>query len=390
MSRKFRVGSVGLGHRGRAVVKAANTEIESFEVVATCDRNPDLFYKPVHFYYGGDKPAFKEELPNATFYQDFDEMLEKADLDILIVETPATCHAELCAKALKHGIHVYSEVPSVASFQEADMLWKAQQESDHMLMTGATTCGWGFVLALQDLVKKGILGKPFAMEAEYIHDMRELWEETPWRKPSKENPWYPITYCTHPLGPLLSIIDEDLKQVSCMSTGSHVTDLEAAHDFMTAICQTPSGVIVKLTCSFINCSKTGLHSYRVFGTEGYFEHLSSRGSEPPKTRFNSNVLYGADSLTELPVTFTPKEVEEWKKKNPLVGFGHGGADSYMMRQFEAALLKGEKKAPCDLKASLRMTLPGLFALKSALNGGNLQKIYYPWDSDWESFLNTQK
>ena len=62
----------------------------------------------------------------------------------------------------------------------------------------------------------------------------------------------------------------------------------------------------------------------------------------------------------------------------------------MVQQFESAPLKGEKKAPCSLKASLLMTLPGLFALKSVLNGGNLQKIYYPWDNDRESFLNTQK
>ena len=388
MGKKFRIGCVGLGHRGRAMLKWANGGIDSFEAVAACDRNPDLFYKPASFS-SGDRGILKDELPDTVFYQDYDEMLEKADLDIVLVETPATCHAEFCAKALKRGIHVYSDIPSVASLEEADLLWKAQQESDAMLMTGATTCGWGFVLALQDLVGKGLLGKPFAMEAEYIHDCRPLWEESPWRKPSGENHWYPITYCTHSLGPLLSIIDEDLKTVTCLSTGSHVTGIEGAHDLMTATYQTPSGVIVRQTCSFINNCKTGHHSFRIFGTEGYFEHLSARGSEPEKTRFNSNRLYGADQITELPISFAQNNAGTSSPKSARTNFGHGGADSYLMRKFEETLLNGGREAPCSLKAGLRMTLPGIFAAESALNGGMPQKICYPWDSEWPDFLLKQ-
>lgn len=383
MCREFRIGCVGLGHRGRAMLKWANDGIESFKAVAACDTKPDLFYKPAR-----NQPSLKSELPDVEYYPDYDEMLEKAHLDVVLVETPATCHAEFCDKALKRGIHVYSDIPSVATLEEADMLWKSQRESSAMLMTGATTCGWGFVLALQDLVRKGLLGKPFAMEAEYIHDGRSLWEETPWRKPSKDKPYYPIHYCTHSLGPLLSIIDEDLKTVTCMSTGSHVTGLEGAHDLMTATYQTPSGVVVRQTCSFINCCKTGNHSFRVFGTEGYFEHLSSRGAEPEKTRFNSNVLYGADKITELPVSFMPNELDAYRQKNPRSAFGHGGGDSYLMRKFEETLLNGGTTAPCDLKAGLRMTLPGIFACQSARNGGTPVKIYYPWDEEWPEFLKS--
>ena len=61
----------------------------------------------------------------------------------------------------------------------------------------------------------------------------------------------------------------------------------------------------------------------------------------------------------------------------------------MMRKFEEALPRGDTHAPCDLKAELRMTLPGIFAVKSALNGGMPQKIYYPWDSEWPEFLSNE-
>ena len=98
MDRKFRLGGVGLGHRGRAMLKWANDGIGSFEAVAACDLNPDRFYKTPVFAGGGNQNPLKDELPNVVFYQDYDEMLEKAGLDIVLVETPATCHAEFCAR----------------------------------------------------------------------------------------------------------------------------------------------------------------------------------------------------------------------------------------------------------------------------------------------------
>ena len=96
------------------------------------------------------------------------------------------------------------------------MLWDVQKDAAGMLMTGATTCGWGFVLALQDLYRQGLLGRPYFLEAEYIHDCRGLWEETPWRKPTKKWGAMPIRYCTHSLGPLLSVMEEDCRCESFM------------------------------------------------------------------------------------------------------------------------------------------------------------------------------
>lgn len=379
--RKFRMATVGLGHRGRQMLCDVARCVDCIDAVAVCDLNPDLFYKPVHFYYGGDMPPLKEELPALHFYTDYEEMLDTEKPDVVMVETPAQCHAQFCALALKRGIHVYSDIPTVGTLEDADMLWKVRKESDAMLMTGATTCGWGFVLALQDLCKQGFLGKPFFLEAEYIHDCRMLWEETPWRRPGPDNKPNPAYYCTHSLGPLLSVIDEDLRTVSCVSSGSFVSGNPWAEDICSATFQTDSGVIVRMTKSGVNNAKIGHHSYRVFGSEGYFEHLSERGSEPARTRFNSTKLYGANKLTELPVTFTPNEGEEWNHKRPRSTFGHGGADAWLWYKFAEALQAGAKEAPLDLKAGLRMTLPGIFAGESIKRKGEIVKLHYPWDND---------
>lgn len=378
---EIRLGVVGLGHRGRAMFENIKT-YEGVQGIAACDCNTDLWTKK----FRAEIETMEKRCPDVAFYQDFDTMLEKSGINVLLVETPATCHAEFCAKALKAGIHVYSDIPSVANLHEADMLWKAQQESKALLMTGATTLGWGFVHTMQDMVRQGLLGKIAYAETEYIHDIRSLWEETPWRKPGKDSDFnHSISYCTHGLGPILSLFEEDLKTVSAFCSGSFHTDIPEAEDVNVAVYHTASGIMVRQTNSFINNWPQPGHSFRIFGSEGFFEHLSIRGYSPngtdnaaPVTAFASNKITGLSKYVQIPVGF---QATGLKKDG-----GHGGADSWIWEQFQQALQDDAKQAPIDLRAGLRMTLPGLFACHSITHGGVPVKITYPWDSDWDKTM----
>ena len=366
---QIRLAMVGAGHRGRHMFANIGRR-PNVKPVAVCELVAALWNRPQR----NDPKSMAEEFPEVKLYGDFEHMLAEGGFDVLLVETPAHCHAEFCAKALAAGVNVYSDIPSVASLHEADFLWRAQQQSKAMLMTGATTMGWGFVLALQDLYRQGMLGRLAALEAEYIHDVRYLWEETPWRKPAPGGRTA-LTYCTHGLGPLLSILDEDLKTVTGFTSGSRVTDIPEAHDVCTAIFHTASGIMVRQTNSFINSCKTGHHSFRVYGSTGYFEHLSRRGSHPELTGFSSEKLYAVHNYTELPVSF--------QAEGETSTSGHGGADAYVWGLFEKVLLAGGDHAPIDLKAGLRMTIPGLYADQSVKLGSIPLAIHYPWDPDWD-------
>ncbi|MBQ2335041.1 MAG: Gfo/Idh/MocA family oxidoreductase, partial [Victivallales bacterium] len=298
--KKYRLGVVGQGGRGRGMFRWFSENFEDIVPAAACDIVPKFWYETKE-----NDMTMAERMPQVAFYEDFDEMMAKADLDILMVETPATNHADFCEKGLKAGVHVYSDIPTVRSLEEAQRLWKAQQASDSMFMSGSTTCGWGFILELQRLYKEGLLGEPVAMEAEYIHDCRYLWEETPWRKPQVKWGSMPIRYCTHSLGPLLSILKEDLRKVYCVTTGSKVTDNEFANDYNSAFFQTDSGIVVRMTASFINNCVGGHHSYHVYGTKGYFEHIPSKGEgHPACTVFSSTVSDEMKKMTQLPVDFS--------------------------------------------------------------------------------------
>lgn len=356
MAEKIKLGVVGLGHRGINMFDLA-VSFDCIIPTAVCEVQKNIL------------ETTKEKYPEADAYENYAEMLDKADLDAILIETPADNHALFCAQALECDIDVLSDIPSVDSLEEAEMLWKVEQKSSAMFMTGANPNYWAFVEAMVDLYEKGLLGKISYMEAEYIHDAQSFFDETPWRQT-----YPPIKYCTHSLGPLLRILEEDLRYVSCVSTGSHINNYPGQQDLMTAHYRTESNVVVRQTCSFINNARIDNHSYRVFGTEGYFERNNGgRGNIiKPTTIFSSNKIYGAQKLTQLPIDTMRPEYED----NPDAQ-GHGGADYAMIDAFFKAVLNGDP-SPLSLREGLRMTIPGIYATESARQNGAMLEIKYPW------------
>ena len=63
--------------------------------------------------------------------------------------------------------------------------------------------------------------------------------------------------------------------------------------------------------------------------------------------------------------------------------GHGGIDYAIEDKFFRAILTGGP-APITLKEGLAMTLPGIYAEESSKRGGQVMKMYYPWDKEWKT------
>ena len=376
---KIRIGVVGLGHRGRHMAALAVKAFPFVELIAACDVDPALWNEQQWL----QNDSMKNQFPATKFYENYVQMLDENQFDIMLVETGADVHADFCIKALNRNINVFSDIPSVANLKEAKLLWEAEQASQAQLMTGANPNEWGFINAMVDLYQKGLLGEPYYMEAEYVHcsrpnsiEHKELTKHSPWRKSLP-----PIRYCTHSLGPLLRILEEDLRYAICLGTGAHVDPADKRDDMMAALFQTESGVTVRLIRNGKCRALIGPHSYRVFGTKGYFERIDSRGNSPAITRFNTTELYGAEDMTVLPVDMMPLEYIG----NPLAA-GHGGADYALLDHMFKAFLRKEE-FPISLKDGLRMTLPGIYAAESAVRKGEKMTIHYPWEAEFERDIN---
>ncbi len=373
-----RIGVVGLGHRGREMLKVATNGFDFVVPAAACDLKPENFYEKQWL----SDTSLSEMFPECVFYTDYDEMLEKADLDLVVVETGADIHADFCCKALDRNINVMTDIPVVANLEEADRLWKAAERSKAMITVGANPNEQKFTVMLREFHSKGLLGKPYCMEAEYIHwsmpnskERVHLYENGDWRLLLA-----PIRYCTHSLGPLLTILDEELRYVSCFGTGMHAD--EPVHvkkdDMMCANFRTESGVVVRLMRNGRCRAHCGNHNYRVFGTEGYMERMER--FDKPVIRYNS-MREMDTSLHEISGEYMPPEFAGLE----IAKTGHGGLDYALFAHALNALRNG-LPAPISLKEGLAMTLPGIYAEESAKRDGAVLRMRYPWDPDWTTEL----
>ena len=353
----IQLGIAGYGMRGQGLA-AVSKLFPEITLAAICEERETA------------REQAGRDFPGAQLFADFTAMLDSEAVDTVMIETPPQQHVQQTIAALARDINVLCDVPAIHEIDEAQPLWEAAGRSKARFFFGATTNFWADIDACADMIAKGMLGKPYYCEAEYIADLASLGMLVPgsWRKH-----YPPIRYCTHSLGPILKWVAGDLRSVSCFDTGSHINNDPQDHDAMVALFRTADNVVVKLLISFVTTNPTPYHRYLCQGTKGYFERTQPVYGGEQQVLCSSREVYGMQGLCRLPVTAARPEYASL----PMVG-EHGSADYAMLHNLVAALTRGEPVA-VSLRDALRMTLPGLYALESAKAGGELVNIEYPWD-----------
>jgi len=100
------LGVVGLGVWGREILSTLS-RLGAARVVAVCDT-----YAPSH------KKAL-EIAPSAAALADARALIDRADVEAVVVATPSHRHREIAVTALAAGKHVYCEAPLAASLDDA-------------------------------------------------------------------------------------------------------------------------------------------------------------------------------------------------------------------------------------------------------------------------------
>ncbi len=140
---KLNIGVVGVANRGRANFNGVVSE----NIVALCDidrRHLD----------GAAKLT-----PQAALYFDYRKLLERKDLDAVVVSTPDHSHAMPVVLALKAGLHVYCEKPLAHNVWEIRQMrnWAAKQKA--VTQMGTQIHARDNYRRAVELVQSGAIGK---------------------------------------------------------------------------------------------------------------------------------------------------------------------------------------------------------------------------------------
>ncbi|MCS7309291.1 MAG: GNAT family N-acetyltransferase [Armatimonadota bacterium] len=368
--RNIQLGIVGAGGRGSSF-KAVVDTLPDVQIQAVCDVDEARAQRVAELT--GAKQVFT----------DYEQMLERAEIDAVIVATPMPLHAPQSIAALKRGIHVLSEVPAAVSLAECRELVQAVRESQAVYMMAENYLYAKPIVLVKELVQRGLFGATYYAEGEYIHELKELNELTPWRR-RWQTGINGNTYPTHSLGPILEWMPGDrVVQVCCAGSGHHYRDargeLYENEDSTLTLCKMRSGGLVKLRLDMLSDRPHALNVYQLQGTDGCYESARAPGEvDRVWLRRLCPDMHTWLPLQELEEQFLP---QEWKEREEQARrTGHGGADYFVLADFLAAM-RGERPPSVDVHYALDMTLPGLMSQVSIAQGGRWVEV--PDSRAWE-------
>jgi len=272
--------------------------------------------------------------------------------------------------ALERGIHVLSEVPAATDLEQCFQLAEAARAGRAQYMMGENYCYMRETVLVRAMAEAGAFGETYYGEGAYIHELKWLNAQTPWRRFWQ----FGIdgnTYPTHSLGPLLQWTRKRVETVACLGSGRHYRDEHDQpyenQDTTLTLCRLAGGGLVKLRLDLISERPSNGTEYLLQGTRGAY--LSSRHDE------NEPVVWLKDRSPEKeqwePLSKYADEFLPGHWKNPpkeALEALHGGGDYFVVRDFVDSIRNGTAP-PIDVYAALDMTVPGLVSQESIRRGG---------------------
>lgn len=352
----------GYGRGGHLIESLRQTP--PFQIRAVCDIDPKQVARA------------KTEFGIEQGYIDYEEMLEKAGLDAVLLATPMHLHVEQSVAALKRDIHVLCEVTAAVTVSECEELVAACKASNAIYMMAENYIFDEVAIAVAEMSRRGEFGTLYYAEAGYVIDAKSLAETTPWRRK-----WQVgisgITYGAHNLGPILEWMPgERITSLCCSGSGHHYTDPRGeayADDSSIMLCRTNSGSQIVMRGDFVsNGPGTGVYN-QLQGTKGAFASRRFR-DDPHRVWLQSRSEAPAwVDIEEYKDDFLP----DWMKKAKAEGRANN--DFLQARAFADAVL-GDAPNPIDVHRALDMTLPGLMSQLSIQEGGRWMAV--PDSREW--------
>ncbi|MBN2293348.1 MAG: Gfo/Idh/MocA family oxidoreductase [Pirellulales bacterium] len=391
----FRMAVVGTGNRGRYLLSLALRD-KNVEVPALCDiREPNLKQaQDIVAEARGKQPEGYLKGP-----KDYLRMLNRDDLDAIIIGTGMQLHAPVAIAAMKAGKHVLSEVSGAITVDECWGLVRTVQETGKIYMLSENCSYWPEVMMVQNMVDRGVFGELTYAECGYVHDCRFLMF-TPdgnltWRGEMGRD-WPGNNYPTHSLGPVADWFGvnrgDRLVSLVTSATGGNPALMDyidkhlpkdcparkikfKANDSSTTLIKTANGGLIDL--------RFDIHSPRP--TAGPYYALQGVKASYDSTLGEMVWIEGRTKGHKWePIANYKKEFEHplWTKLiDKARGTGHGGGDFFVIHQFIEAVEKGV--SPIDVYDSATWSSIMELSARSLAEGSSVVEIPDFTEGKWK-------
>lgn len=370
-----KLGFIGVGLRGQNHLDNV-LHRKDCEITAICDVDERMLEMTLNLIKKAGKPQPKIFKGDPYAWK---KMLELKELDAVIIATPWEWHAPMIIGSVEAGIkYVGTEVMLGITLQDHwDVVKAAEKYNAHVTML-ENVCYRRDVMAVLNMVRKGLFGELIHLQAGYQHDLREVkfnngksaygggvefgekaFSEARWRtnhSVHRNGDLYP----THGIGPVAEMININrgnrflsLSSFATKSRGLHNYIVEHGGenhpnakvefklgDIVTTMIRCVNGETILLQHD-TNLPRPYSLGFRVQGTKGLWMDV------------NQSLYIEGTS----PKAHTWEEAKAWLDKydHPLwqrwsresEGAGHGGMDFFVLHGFIEAI-KRKTTTPMDV------------------------------------------
>ena len=163
--RKLKVGVVGAGKISE-VLHIPNTILSEYtQLVAMADPSVQRL------------EYFKKKLEGqkVRFYEDYQQMLEKEEIDSVIVAVPNALHAKVSIAALEKGKNVLVEKPMATNSEDALRMIEVAKKNKKVLMVNQSQRFFPHHIKAREIVQNGLLGEIRLVKTMFGHAGPENW-----------------------------------------------------------------------------------------------------------------------------------------------------------------------------------------------------------------------
>jgi predicted dehydrogenase len=159
---RINVGVIGTGGRGTYVAREFMNVGKldgNAQIVAVCD----VYQKRVN----RNKEFYTKEYGKCDAYLDYREVINRPDIDAVIVATPDHWHAPIALAAMDRGKDVYLEKPMCHTVDEARQLAATVKETRRVLQVGSQTTSGDQWAQAKRVINEGYLGNMLLSQGSY-------------------------------------------------------------------------------------------------------------------------------------------------------------------------------------------------------------------------------
>lgn len=267
-SQPLRVAVIGVGSMGQNHARIY-FHSENATLIAVSDN-----YLP-----NAEKIGKKYNIP---YYQDYNEMLEKEQIDAISIAVPTSLHKEVALACIKQQKHLLLEKPIASTEQEAQEIINAANNHNILLMIGHIERFNTAITELKQRLKKDHLGEIYKIDIERVGPFPTRITDV----------GVIIDLSVHDIDIINYLLESDPQQLYAQTQQK----LHPTHeDSVTSLITYKNGVHAILNINYL--SPTKIRQLQIFGKKGMF-HVNYLDQELFFYQNNSFTSDNWESVTE--------------------------------------------------------------------------------------------